>query len=187
MAAFLSPGVAALSLTHSLRVSNRPCKISRSSCKLRESGCIAQKRVVACSSNLSLGGAEESALPSTSKCTDELISHPRLKNEPAFCHTWRTWAGGRLLAILLATFQAVAPIPLDGDVFLWGAGPAEAVLYSPDTKVPRSAEVALRRAIPAVNTAMKKMQESLEDIFYLLRIPQRKPYGKYVCECPRKQ
>ena len=87
-------------------------------------------------------------------------------------------SGGRLFALVLATLQAVAPIPLDGSVGEWGASPAEAVLYSPDTKVPRSAEVALRRAIPAVNTSMKKMQESLEDIFYLLRIPQRKPFGK---------
>lgn len=88
-------------------------------------------------------------------------------------------SGGRVFALVLATLQAVAPIPFDGSVGEWGASPAEAVLYSPDTKVPRSAEVALRRAIPAVNTSMKKMQESLEDIFYLLRIPQRKPYGKF--------
>lgn len=86
-------------------------------------------------------------------------------------------SGGRVFALLLATLQAVAPIPIDGLVGEWGAGPAEAVLYSPDTKVPRSAEVALRRAIPAVNVSMKQIQESLEDIFYLLRIPQRKPYG----------
>ncbi|KAG0592300.1 hypothetical protein KC19_1G240500, partial [Ceratodon purpureus] len=86
-------------------------------------------------------------------------------------------SGGRVFALVLATLQAVAPIPFDGSVGEWGVSPAEAVLYSPDTKVPRSAEVALRRAIPAVNTSMKKMQDSLEDIFYLLRIPQRKPYG----------
>ncbi|KAL6656778.1 hypothetical protein ACP70R_004558 [Stipagrostis hirtigluma subsp. patula] len=54
--------------------------------------------------------------------------------------------------------------------------PASAVLYSPDTKVPRTGELALRRAIPA-NPNMKAIQESLEDISYLLRIPQRKPYG----------
>lgn len=54
--------------------------------------------------------------------------------------------------------------------------PAKAVLYSPDTKVPRTGELALRRAIPA-NTNMKAIQDSLEDISYLLRIPQRKPYG----------
>ncbi|PWZ37368.1 Peptidyl-prolyl cis-trans isomerase CYP37, chloroplastic [Zea mays] len=47
---------------------------------------------------------------------------------------------------------------------------------SPDTKVPRTGELALRRAIPA-NPNMKAIQESLEDISYLLRIPQRKPYG----------
>ncbi|KAL1325492.1 hypothetical protein AAHE18_13G164300 [Arachis hypogaea] len=51
-----------------------------------------------------------------------------------------------------------------------------AILYSPDTKVPRTGEVALRRAIPA-NANMKSIQDSLEDISYLLRIPQRKPYG----------
>ncbi|KAJ1291471.1 hypothetical protein BS78_02G317300 [Paspalum vaginatum] len=54
--------------------------------------------------------------------------------------------------------------------------PANAVLYSPDTKVPRTGELALRRAIPA-NPNMKTIQESLEDISYLLRIPQRKPYS----------
>ncbi|GBG61289.1 hypothetical protein CBR_g19822 [Chara braunii] len=59
----------------------------------------------------------------------------------------------------------------------WGPQPAEAVLFSPDTKVPRSADVALRRAIPAVNHSVKKMQNELEEISYLLRIPQRKPYG----------
>lgn len=53
---------------------------------------------------------------------------------------------------------------------------ANAVLYSPDTKVPRTGELALRRAIPA-NPKMKAAQDSLEDISYLLRIPQRKPYG----------
>ncbi|KAG8080094.1 hypothetical protein GUJ93_ZPchr0007g3594 [Zizania palustris] len=54
--------------------------------------------------------------------------------------------------------------------------PANAILYSPDTNVPRTGELALRRAIPA-NPNMKTIQESLEDISYLLRIPQRKPYG----------
>uniref|UniRef100_A0A0D9X0E8 PPIase cyclophilin-type domain-containing protein n=1 Tax=Leersia perrieri TaxID=77586 RepID=A0A0D9X0E8_9ORYZ len=50
--------------------------------------------------------------------------------------------------------------------------PADAILYSPDTNVPRTGELALRRAIPA-NPNMKTIQ----DISYLLRIPQRKPYG----------
>lgn len=72
----------------------------------------------------------------------------------------RCWVEGRMAAILLALVQAVAaPIPLDGTILgEWSLEPAEAVLYSPDTKVPRSAEVALRRAIPAVNPSMKKMQ-----------------------------
>ncbi|VFQ72061.1 unnamed protein product [Cuscuta campestris] len=58
----------------------------------------------------------------------------------------------------------------------FGPSPAEAVLYSPDAKLPRTGELALRRAIPA-NTSMKAIQQSLEDISYMLRIPQRKPYG----------
>lgn len=39
----------------------------------------------------------------------------------------------------------------------WSIAPANAVLYSPDTKVPRTGELALRRAIPA-NTNMKAIQ-----------------------------
>ncbi|KAL9236389.1 hypothetical protein vseg_011067 [Gypsophila vaccaria] len=79
-----------------------------------------------------------------------------------------------LAAILLAV-QISSPVPyFDGDTY--AVPPAEAVLYSPDTKVPRTGELALRRAIPA-NPTMKSIQESLEDISYLLRIPQRKPYG----------
>jgi hypothetical protein len=42
--------------------------------------------------------------------------------------------------------------------------PANAVLYSPDTKVPRTGELALRRAIPA-NPNMKAIQ-----VYLLLRI-----------------
>ncbi|KAH9627346.1 hypothetical protein KSS87_020301 [Heliosperma pusillum] len=56
-----------------------------------------------------------------------------------------------LAAVLLAV-QIASPLPyFDGDTY--SVPPAEAVLYSPDTK------------------------ESLEDISYLLRIPQRKPFG----------
>ncbi|KAK1284241.1 hypothetical protein QJS10_CPB21g00701 [Acorus calamus] len=58
----------------------------------------------------------------------------------------------------------------------WLLSPAGAVLYSPDTKVPRTGELALRKSIPA-NSNMKAIQDTLEDISYLLRIPQRKPYG----------
>ncbi|XP_068644470.1 peptidyl-prolyl cis-trans isomerase CYP37, chloroplastic [Aristolochia californica] len=79
------------------------------------------------------------------------------------------------ITLILIAVQISSPIP----VCNWSTGfisPAGAVLYSPDTKVPRTGELALRRAIPA-NTSMKAVQESLEDISYLLRIPQRKPYG----------
>ncbi|XP_050368970.1 peptidyl-prolyl cis-trans isomerase CYP37, chloroplastic [Argentina anserina] len=80
-----------------------------------------------------------------------------------------------LIGVILVVVQISSPISLDGWAF-WPISPANAVLYSPDTKVPRTGELALRRAIPA-NPNMKAMQDSLEEILYLLRIPQRKPYG----------
>lgn len=81
----------------------------------------------------------------------------------------------KLIAAVLMLVQISSPLPFLG-WGSWSAPPANAVLYSPDTKVPRTGELALRRAIPA-NTNMKTIQDSLEDISYLLRIPQRKPYG----------
>ncbi|GAB4846334.1 cytochrome P450 monooxygenase 37 [Ancistrocladus abbreviatus] len=82
---------------------------------------------------------------------------------------------GTTLAAILVAIQILSPLPkADWDTYI--VPPAKAVLYSPDTKVPRTGELALRRAIPA-NTNMKAIQESLEDISYLLRIPQRKPYS----------
>lgn len=106
-----------------------------------------------------------------------------------------------LIALILIFVQISSPLPLAGWDF-WSISTAEAVLYSPDTKVPRTGELALRRAIPA-NANMKAIQvllsfwiclisinldsnwfapafcfqSSLEDISFLLRIPQRKPYG----------
>ncbi|XVF04121.1 hypothetical protein REPUB_Repub05bG0054700 [Reevesia pubescens] len=80
-----------------------------------------------------------------------------------------------VIAVILIIAQITSPLPIAGLDF-WSILPANAVLYSPETKIPRTGELALRRAIPA-NTNMKAIQASLEDISYLLRIPQRKPYG----------
>ncbi|KAJ8527751.1 hypothetical protein K7X08_015202 [Anisodus acutangulus] len=81
-----------------------------------------------------------------------------------------------LMAVIVIFIEITSPIPLYGWQ-AWSIYPAEAVLYSPETKtLPRTGELALRRAIPA-NTNMKAIQDSLEDISYLLRIPQRKPFG----------
>ncbi|XP_059662615.1 peptidyl-prolyl cis-trans isomerase CYP37, chloroplastic [Cornus florida] len=79
------------------------------------------------------------------------------------------------ISVILIFVQITSPLPLVG-WNSWSISPAKAVLYSPDTKVPRTGELALRKAIPA-NANMKTIQDSLEDISYLLRIPQRKPYG----------
>ncbi|ESW05054.1 hypothetical protein PHAVU_011G148100 [Phaseolus vulgaris] len=79
-----------------------------------------------------------------------------------------------VVPVVIASVQISALVPLVD--YVASPGAAEAVLYSPDTKVPRTGEVALRKAIPA-NANMKTIQDTLEDISYLLRIPQRKPYG----------
>jgi hypothetical protein len=66
-----------------------------------------------------------------------------------------------LIALTLMSVQIFSPLPLVGwDSF--SISPARAVLYSPDTKVPRTGELALRKAIPA-NANMKTIQVTLDD------------------------
>eukprot|EP00239_Pterosperma_sp_CCMP1384_P009951 CAMPEP_0197863506 /NCGR_PEP_ID=MMETSP1438-20131217/40995_1 /TAXON_ID=1461541 /ORGANISM="Pterosperma sp., Strain CCMP1384" /LENGTH=383 /DNA_ID=CAMNT_0043481423 /DNA_START=257 /DNA_END=1408 /DNA_ORIENTATION=- len=78
----------------------------------------------------------------------------------------------------LAAIQLITPIaPL-----LPPPPPAEAVLSSPKRDVPRSVDAALRRAIPLVSPQTKDIQDTVEDIAYLLRIPQRKPFGTMVVD-----
>ncbi|KAL8505945.1 hypothetical protein ACS0TY_016974 [Phlomoides rotata] len=104
-----------------------------------------------------------------------------LMNECNYSPNLKTWLelGKKRFESAFAAFilflQLTSPVPLAGHASLF-ISPAEAVLYSPETKIPRTGELALRRAIPA-NTNMKTIQDSLEDISYLLRIPQRKPFG----------
>lgn len=62
-----------------------------------------------------------------------------------------------LIAVILVFVQISSPLPLVGWDVLPILSPANAVLYSPDTKVPRTGELALRRAIPA-NMNMKTIQ-----------------------------
>jgi hypothetical protein len=50
--------------------------------------------------------------------------------------------------------------------------PAAALLSSPSTQIPRSVEAALRRATPAFNEDVEQLQRKMEDIAFLLRIPQ---------------
>lgn len=57
-----------------------------------------------------------------------------------------------------------------------GVEDAQALLASPNTQIPRSAEAALRRSIPAFNENVFELQKELESVQYKLRIPQRKPW-----------
>ncbi|XP_011622319.1 peptidyl-prolyl cis-trans isomerase CYP37, chloroplastic isoform X3 [Amborella trichopoda] len=103
---------------------------------------------------------------SSHQCDSSLTS-----TSPVFCGGIKAISRS-VAAVLLLHISSCALVDLQP----WFLLPARAVLYSPDTKVPRTGELALRKAIPA-NPVMKTMQESLEDISFLLRIPQRKPYG----------
>ena len=49
---------------------------------------------------------------------------------------------------------------------------------NPNANIPRSPEAALRRSTPAVNTQMIEVQQKLEEVAYLLRIPQRKQWDR---------
>ncbi|KAG5398569.1 hypothetical protein IGI04_020383 [Brassica rapa subsp. trilocularis] len=81
----------------------------------------------------------------------------------------------KVVATILILAQVWSPLPLFGLDSAY-ISPAEAVLYSPDTKVPRSGELALRRAIPA-NPNMKTIQACHSTRLFTFWIPQRKPYG----------
>lgn len=63
-----------------------------------------------------------------------------------------------VVPMVIASVQITALVPFVD--YVASPGAAEAVLYSPDTKVPRTGEVALRRAIPA-NANMKNIQVCL--------------------------
>lgn len=76
-------------------------------------------------------------------------------------------------AACLAALQ-VATLPLALD--LATPPPAPAILNSPNARIPRSVDAALRRSIPAFNKDVKDVQTRMEDNAYKLRIPQRKPW-----------
>ncbi|CAN6453491.1 unnamed protein product [Victoria cruziana] len=111
-----------------------------------------------------------SRAPSSSAVTETYVSSPTCS---LFNHVTKQLQKAVSVAAILV--QILSPLPLGGSGE-WIIPSARAVLYSPSTKIPRTAELALRKAIPA-NSTMKSIQEPLEDISYLLRIPQRKPYG----------
>ncbi|KAG6547222.1 hypothetical protein Mapa_011158 [Marchantia paleacea] len=154
-----------LSANYTASVRNFSSRRSRTS--------FAARSCISASVEENMTNAAEGSVPASQ---DVLASSSFSSSSTVSPRPWSTSILGSALAATLTLAQALSPFP-ENFPGSWSVPPAEAVLYSPDTKVPRSAEVALRRAIPVVNPSMRKMQESLEDIFYLLRIPQRKSYG----------
>ena len=55
--------------------------------------------------------------------------------------------------------------------------PSAAVLKSPNASIPRTVDAALRRSIPAFNANVESLQDTLEQVQFKLRIPQRKPWA----------
>ncbi|KAF3778257.1 Peptidyl-prolyl cis-trans isomerase [Nymphaea thermarum] len=113
-----------------------------------------------------------SRAPSSNAIADMQVSSS-IPTSSLFLHVTKQLQ--KAVSVAAIVVQILSPLPLGSSGALLIPN-ADAVLYSPDTKVPRTAELALRKAIPG-NSAMKSIQEPLENISYLLRIPQRKPYG----------
>ncbi|KAI8474603.1 MAG: cyclophilin-type peptidyl-prolyl cis-trans isomerase [Monoraphidium minutum] len=84
----------------------------------------------------------------------------------------RSLAARSLAAALAAAHVLAAAAP----------PPAAALLSSPGAQVPRSPEAALRRATPAFNADVQTLQRRMENIAFLLRIPQRKPWGSMAAD-----
>jgi hypothetical protein len=80
----------------------------------------------------------------------------------------------------LATIMAVSPVLATTIAAIGFAVPpsAEAALSNPNTRLPRNGVTALRRAVPVINPEASEVQYKLEEAAYLLRIPQRKPWGQ---------
>ena len=79
----------------------------------------------------------------------------------------RSLALAPLVASFALAFALLSSAPRD----------AEAQLSNPNTRLPRNAQAALRRAVPAVNEETKDVQAKLEDAAYLFRIPSRQPWA----------
>lgn len=62
-------------------------------------------------------------------------------------------------------------------LFLAFPQPSAAVLKSPNASIPRTVDAALRRSIPAFNVTVAAVQDTLEQVQFKLRIPQRKPWA----------
>ena len=90
---------------------------------------------------------------------------------------------GALAALLsleplaLASHRALGIASAAGLASALAAPPAEAALSNPNTRLPRNGVAALRRAVPSINEDAGVVQSKLEEAAYLLRIPQRKPWG----------
>lgn len=69
------------------------------------------------------------------------------------------WMRGKIAALFLAALQIVTPVT-PFDLIGGQVQTAEAVLTNPNTRIPKAGDVALRRAIPALNAETKKMQVS---------------------------
>ncbi|KAJ9551311.1 hypothetical protein OSB04_015356 [Centaurea solstitialis] len=152
-----------INVTFNPSVSRRHCRLSPRSMILLTRSSSFQRKLNSCIF---------SKLEHSTECSDQQKAITRLYMPALERGVMRL---GATISVILVIIQLTLPVPLPG----WDPSflpPAKAVLYSPDTKVPRTGELALRKAIPA-NTNMKSIQNSLEELSYLLRIPQRKPYG----------
>ena len=128
------------------------------------------------------GGAAQvrAAAPERSAATRSApIGSRDSRDEPAIVDR----AASSLVAGALAALIAAEPASMVASSLAAAAAsladpaPAAAALSNPNTRLPRNGVAALRRAVPAVNPEAGAIQGKLEEAAYLLRIPQRKPWG----------
>lgn len=121
--------------------------------------------------------------PTDARATDAPVSEA----DPSSA---RPFVAKRVVSGALACVMATSPVAatiLAAEMAAGLAAPqaAEAALSNPNTRLPRNGVAALRRAVPDVNREAGAIQSKLEEAAYLLRIPQRKPWGTMVGPGPR--
>ena len=90
----------------------------------------------------------------------------------------------RRSALLSAAAAALAPSAATSAASLFFLPPpaANALLTSPNARLPRTPEAALRRSVPAVNPDVAAARAALESVAFKLRIPQRKPWDAMLAD-----
>jgi hypothetical protein len=118
-----------------------------------------QRITVKADKSFKSGAPQMSASPRQTDEKRQLLEVEKVKSQEATHTPPGRWVKGKIAALLLAALQIVTPVT-PFDLIGGQVQTAEAVLTNPNTRIPKAGDVALRRAIPALNAETKKMQVS---------------------------